>query len=61
MPSEISAADLRKLKSLDKQLTTIVNRATAKAIAGSKGIAGGKRRRKSTGKAKKTTHRRRKH
>lgn len=61
MPSEISAADLRKLKSLDKQLTTIVNRATAKAIAGSKGIAGGKRRRRKSTGTKKTTHRRRKH
>ena len=64
MPSEISAADLKKLKALDKQLTTIVNHATASAISDAKGLTGGKKgrkRRTSAKTAKKTTHRRKKH
>ena len=54
MPSEISAADLKKLKALDKQLTTIVNHATASAIYDAKGLTGGKRRKSRTS-TKKTT------
>ena len=59
MPSEISAADLKKLKALDKQLTTIVNHATAKTVNGAKGLIGGRRRRSKKSATKKTTHRRR--